>query len=85
MSTRARRILGRLRRTAAELDYAQRRLLELRTGIPLTPETERALARAETAKLETLYAQPDRDPEPTRSPDPEPHSREAQTRRSTRT
>ncbi|HUA43923.1 MAG TPA: hypothetical protein VMA77_01770 [Solirubrobacteraceae bacterium] len=56
MIARAGRLLSRLREIAAEIDFAQRRLLEIRTGIPLTPETERALARAEIARLETLYA-----------------------------
>ena len=56
MIARARRMAGRLREIAAEIDYAQRRLLELRTGVAFTPETERALARAEVAELEALYA-----------------------------
>ncbi|HTX12851.1 MAG TPA: hypothetical protein VME22_29815 [Solirubrobacteraceae bacterium] len=64
MISRARRIVRHLRETAAELDYAQRRLLEIRTGIPLTPETERALARVQIARLEALYARPDTDAEP---------------------
>jgi hypothetical protein len=68
MIARARRTAGRLQQIAAELDYAQRRLLELRTGVPFTPETERALARAEIAGLEALYAESERvggrEPEP---------------------
>jgi hypothetical protein len=32
--SRARRIIGGARQLWAELDYAQRRLLEIRTGIP---------------------------------------------------
>ena len=64
MISRARRILRRLREIATEIDYVQRRLLEIRTGIPFTPETERALARAEIARLETLYAHPHPDLEP---------------------
>ena len=55
MISRVRRILRHVREIAAELDYAQRRLLEIRTGIPLTPETERALVRSEIARLEALY------------------------------
>ena len=70
MISRARCILRRLREMAAEIDYAHRRLLEIRTGIPFTQETERALARAEIRRLEVLYAQADPgleaicDPEP---------------------
>jgi hypothetical protein len=69
MIARARRILGLLREIAAEADYAQRRLLEIRIGIPFTPETERALARAEIARLETLYAHPHPELEPVCDPE----------------
>ncbi len=71
MISRVRRTLRHVREIAAELDYAQRRLLEIRTGIPLTPETERALVRSEIARLEALYAQPDSGAEPAgdRKPD----------------
>jgi hypothetical protein len=48
----------RLRVAAADADYAQRRLLELRTGLPLTPATQR---RSEVAELEAMYSRaPDR-------------------------
>jgi len=33
---RAKSIMRRLKRVWAELDYAQRRLFEIRTGVPLT-------------------------------------------------
>jgi hypothetical protein len=48
--------IRRLRRLLAELDYAQRRLLEIQTGLVLTPETERAFARAQINWLNDLYA-----------------------------
>jgi hypothetical protein len=64
MISRVRRILRHVHEIAAELDFAQRRLLEIRTGIPLTPETERALVRSEIARLEASYAQPDAGAEP---------------------
>ena len=35
MRARLARIIGRIREIWAELDYAQRRLLEIRTGLPL--------------------------------------------------
>ncbi|HYB29772.1 MAG TPA: hypothetical protein VEF89_24400 [Solirubrobacteraceae bacterium] len=73
MSSRARRILRRLREIATEIEYVQRRLLEIRTGVPFTPETERALARAEIARLETLYAHPHRDLELGCGPEPASH------------
>ena len=46
----------RLRRLLAELDYAQRRLCEIQTGLVLTPETSLAIARAEINRLNALYA-----------------------------
>ncbi|MFZ0379483.1 MAG: hypothetical protein WCD11_15710 [Solirubrobacteraceae bacterium] len=71
MISRVRRILRHVREIGAALDYAQRRLLEIRTGIPLTPETERALVRSEIARLEALYLRPDTGAEPAcdRKPD----------------
>ena len=52
----ARQAIRRLRRLLAELDYVQRRLLEIRTGLALTPETERAVVRAQINWLNDLYA-----------------------------
>jgi hypothetical protein len=46
-------LLRRLREISAELDDAQLRLLELRTGIPLTPRSRR---EAEVADLEAAFA-----------------------------
>jgi len=51
----ARDTIRRLRGLFAELDYAQRRLLEIQTGLVLTPETERAIARAQIDRLNALY------------------------------
>lgn len=61
----------RIREIWAELDYAQRRLLEIRTGVPLTARSIRA---AEIAELETAFANSDPQPKahryPARSPVP---------------
>jgi hypothetical protein len=51
----AREAIRRLRALRAELDYAQRRLLEIQTGLVLTPETEHAIVRAQIDKLNALY------------------------------
>jgi len=55
---KARQTIGRVRRLAAELDYAQRRLLEIRTGVPLTRPEERRAGRATVEELERLFAAP---------------------------
>jgi hypothetical protein len=51
-----REAIRRPQRLLAELDYVQRRLLEIQTGLVLTPETERAIARAQINWLTDLYA-----------------------------
>ena len=56
MWSRAKQTLRRINQTWSELDYAQRRLFEVRTGIPVTPEGARAQARAEAHELEVLFA-----------------------------
>jgi len=54
--SRPRRIFSRVTETWAELDYAQRRLLELRTGIPnLTPPKRPRISRS-VSELDALYA-----------------------------
>ena len=54
--SRLRRIFSRVARTWAELDHAQGRLLEIRTGIPnLTPAKRRRISRR-VGELEALYA-----------------------------
>lgn len=56
MLTPLRRIFSRVTQTWAELDYAQRRLLEIRTGIPnLTPPKRPRISRR-VSELEALYA-----------------------------
>jgi BMFP domain-containing protein YqiC len=59
MSSRVTRIARQVKHVWDELDYAQRRMFEVRTGIPVTPEGERALARAEITKLEAVLATED--------------------------
>lgn len=52
--SRLRRIFSRATQTWAELDYAQRRLLEIRTGVPnLTPPSHPRISRHVT-ELEAL-------------------------------
>ncbi|MGO9976497.1 MAG: hypothetical protein ACLP01_27550 [Solirubrobacteraceae bacterium] len=69
MSTaRARRMVGRARQIWGELDYTQRRLFEVRTGVPtLTPEErarlqrildERRLEQRALDELEEMWARP---------------------------
>ena len=54
--SRLRRIFSRVTQTWAELDYAQRRLLEIRTGIPnLTPPKRPGISQS-VSELEALYA-----------------------------
>ena len=55
MWSRASHTIRRTKKIWAELDYAQRRLLEIQTGIPMTPEAQRAQARAESHELEVLF------------------------------
>jgi hypothetical protein len=42
---RARRLAARLHQAYVEMDHAQRRLLEIRTGVPMTGDPERRLGR----------------------------------------
>jgi hypothetical protein len=52
-STGMRQAIKRVRRVWAELDYAQQRLFEIRTGVPVTG---RSRAAASPAELEALHA-----------------------------
>ena len=53
-AARIRAAASALRSAAAEADYAQRRLLELRTGVTLTETERRRRRRVEIAWLEAL-------------------------------
>ena len=50
-----RRAISRLKRTWAELDYVQRRVLENKTGVPFITPEERRRSRLRVAQLEYLY------------------------------
>jgi hypothetical protein len=52
--SRLRRLAARIRRTHAELHYAQRRLLELRTGVSSLPTHRHAARRVSVEELEAL-------------------------------
>lgn len=51
-----RQTIKRIRRTWSELDYAQRRLMEIRTGLELTKPDERRDVATTAEELEQLYA-----------------------------
>ncbi len=51
-----RRFLSRVRRALGEMDYAQRRSFELRTGVPLTVRGEDPVTRAKINELERLFS-----------------------------
>ena len=52
--SRIRRTFGRIKETWDELNYANRRMLEMRTGIPVTREGPRIRARFDD--MEPLFA-----------------------------
>lgn len=60
-TSRVSRAIGGVKRIWGELNYADRRMLELRTGIPFTAATERAEALRLIDKLEALYTSDDVD------------------------
>jgi hypothetical protein len=60
VTSRASKIIAWLRETWAEMDYAQRRMIELRAGVPLPRVPP---VRAEADQLEALYALPSREPD----------------------
>ena len=47
--------IKRVKRAWAEMDYAQRRLFEIRTGIPASGRDEAARPATTVDELETLY------------------------------
>ena len=55
MARRFSRTLHRIRRSLHEMDQAQRRLFEIRTGIPSEVSLERARDRAMIAELEAHW------------------------------
>jgi hypothetical protein len=60
VTSRASRIIRWLRETWDEMDYAQRRLIELRLGVPSLRVPS---VRSEVDELEAVYALPSRDRE----------------------
>ena len=52
--SRIRHVFGRIKETWDELNYANRRMLEIRTGIPVTREGPRIRARFDN--MEPLFA-----------------------------
>lgn len=50
-----RHALHRIRRTFAEMDYAQRRVFEIRSGLPPASTLERARDKALIAELEAHW------------------------------
>lgn len=55
MTRRVSRTLQRIRRSLREMDEAQRRLFEIRTGIPSEVSVERARDKAMIAELEAHW------------------------------
>lgn len=56
-------VIASVKRIWDELDYAQRRSFELRTGVPVLPVDRRPRLRGTVEELEALYAfeAPDQD------------------------
>ncbi len=54
--SRARRVVTRVRETLAEMNYAQRRMTEIRMGLPLVEPLGRRGIAATVAELDALYA-----------------------------
>jgi hypothetical protein len=55
MAISAKRVGRRVKRLWAELDYAQRRAFEIRTGVPVGSDRRRGISRR-IDELERLYA-----------------------------
>lgn len=56
IKSHAGRVFGRVTQVWAELDHAQRRLLEIRTGVPQLTRQEPPAIGASLDELEALYA-----------------------------
>jgi hypothetical protein len=54
-ASRTGRTIRRAKKLWAELDYAQRRMLEIRTGVPFTTPAERRRSPLRVHQLEHLY------------------------------
>ncbi len=48
-------VIGRIKSAWSEMDYAQRRMFEIRTGIPVEGPQPRRRPRPTVDELETLY------------------------------
>jgi hypothetical protein len=55
MRNRSHRAVIRFRHLVGELDYAQRRLFEIRTGVPVTGSSRRRRDEHQVDMLEDLY------------------------------
>ncbi len=55
-------VIGRMQETWSELDYAQRRLFEIRTGVPVVKREDRHPAGVD--ELEAVFALEPNDPQP---------------------
>jgi BMFP domain-containing protein YqiC len=55
MARRLTTLKHRIRRSLAEMDYAQRRMFEIRTGMPVSHSIERARDKAMIAELEAHW------------------------------
>ena len=60
---RARRMIVRARRAWAEIDYAQRRMFEIRTGMSSSLTIAQAARSSHIEELEAAFALPARDPD----------------------
>jgi hypothetical protein len=55
MTRRLTTLKQRIRRTRSELDYAQRRMFEIRTGLPADSSIDRVRDKAMIAELEAHW------------------------------
>ena len=55
IKTLASRTIGGIKQTWGDMDYAQRRMLEIRLGIPLDEQRIAETSRADLESLETLW------------------------------
>jgi len=60
--SRVKQVIGRVQETWSEFDYVQRRLFEIRTGVPVVNREERH--RVGVDELEALFALEPNDPRP---------------------